>query len=81
MATPASSNVPIIRRPWRSAKPTKRQRRDRPAEERRHGKRIDAERLQDRRRNAVAERNRRDRGECGTRGHADQPRIGERVAE
>ena len=64
-----------------AGKADERQRRNRPAEKRRHGKRIDAERLQDRRRDAVAERYRRDCGECGTRGHADQPRIGERVAE
>jgi hypothetical protein len=51
------------------------------AAKRRERKRVNAEHLDPGGRERVAERNRGDRGECRTRGHADQARIRQRIAK
>ena len=80
-AMPASSSVLVASWPWRGHQQHQRGGGGKAAAEGGDGQRVDAERLDPRRGKAVAQR---DGGHCRQRragGDADQPGIGERIAE
>ena len=81
MAMPASSSVPTASWPWRPTIATSASVVETPPKKAANGQGVDAERLGQRRGQAIAQRDGGDGGQRGTRGHADQSRIGQRIAE